>query len=107
MNSALCEFTGYTSAYVTFDRELRTIEEASRDLRAIIASEVFVLEATPKLLELADIMIKAQDAQEHHQDLKKGHADKKREPDPRLSRGRPSNDKPLSNQIFVQIDTTT
>ena len=48
MNTAVCASTGYSAAYLTFGRELRTPDEAQRDLRAIVQSENFVPEITPK-----------------------------------------------------------
>lgn len=49
MNSAFCSTTGYSAAQLTFGRELRTPDEAHRDLRTIVQNENFVPEITPKL----------------------------------------------------------
>ena len=47
MNTATCSSTGFTAAYLTFGRELRTPDEAYRDLRKVTITENFVPEITP------------------------------------------------------------
>ena len=80
MNTAVCASTGYTSAYLTFGRELRTPDEAQRDLRALVQSENFVPEITPKLALLADTLREARETHEVQQDKRKKTADKHRRP---------------------------
>ncbi|CAK9827511.1 hypothetical protein ANTRET_LOCUS5199 [Anthophora retusa] len=82
MNSAKCSTTGFTAAYLTFGRELRTPDDANRDLRTVIQSENFLPEITPKLLTLADTMQVAQQQQEKQQDQRKEYADKHRRRNP-------------------------
>ncbi|KAJ8934575.1 hypothetical protein NQ314_013274 [Rhamnusium bicolor] len=78
MNTSVCQFTGYTPAYLTFDRELRTPDDVRRDFRAIIESDNFVLQITPYLRTLATTLSQARDTHEHQQDIRKKYADSKR-----------------------------
>ena len=82
MNTAACSSTGYSSAYLTFGRELRSPDDAQRDLRAIVMSENFIPQITPRLLELADTLREAREIQEAHQDRRKSCADKRRRSGP-------------------------
>lgn len=84
MNSAKCETTGYTAAYFTFGRELRTPDDTGRDLRALIQEENFLPEVTAKLatLALADTLRVAQLTQEDRQDRRKRYADQRRRESP-------------------------
>ncbi|CAK9834477.1 Pro-Pol polyprotein [Anthophora retusa] len=82
MNSSKCGTTGFTTAYLTFGRELRTPDDANRDLRTVIQSENFLPEITPKLLTFADTMQVAQQQQEKQQDQRKEYADKHRRRNP-------------------------
>lgn len=71
MNTARCESTGYTPAYITFGRELRTIDDVNHDIRAITLSENFVAGITPHLLTLAEVLQTARETQEKKQDHNK------------------------------------
>lgn len=87
MNSTKCATTGFSAAYLTFGRELRTPDDASRDLRAVIQSENFLPEITPKLIALADTLKTAQQHQEEQQDQRKAYADPHRRPNPGYQQG--------------------
>lgn len=78
MNTARCGTTDYTAAYFTFGRELRTSDDANRELRA----ENFLPEIIPKLLALADTMKIAKENQKRQQDDRKAYTDRHRRPNP-------------------------
>lgn len=78
MNTTRCQTTGFTPAYLTFARELRSPCEVQTDLRAIVSNENFIPEITPRLLAIDTTFRKAQDTQEVQQDKRKHYADKHR-----------------------------
>ncbi|KAJ8970959.1 hypothetical protein NQ317_000645 [Molorchus minor] len=51
MNTSWCETTGQTAAYLTFDRELRTLDDITHDLTSIV--ENFVPQITPYLEKMS------------------------------------------------------
>ncbi|GBP02818.1 hypothetical protein EVAR_91005_1 [Eumeta japonica] len=63
MNTAKCDSTGYSPAYLTFGRELRTPTEVNYDLKAIVKAENFIPQKTPHLLKLADTLELANETQ--------------------------------------------
>lgn len=81
MNSAKCASTSYSPAFLTFGRELKTIDDSWHDFRQIVVSENFVPEITPKLLQMAKTMVKAQEVQEMNEENRKEYADKHRRVD--------------------------
>lgn len=87
MNTSQCDSTGFTPAYLTFGRELRTPDDVNRDLRAIIENENFIPEITPYLLDIANTLRTAKDNHEEQQDKTKFHADLKRRPTPTYELG--------------------
>lgn len=82
MNSAYNQSTGFSSAYLTFGREMRTIYEISHNLGDIVQSERFVPEITPHLKKLAHDLATARDNIEIMQDNNRRRANIKRRPDP-------------------------
>lgn len=78
MNTAKCDSTGYTPAYLTFGKELRTPMEVHYDFKAIVAAENFIPQITPHLLKLADTLQIANDSQIKMQDRNKIQFDRKR-----------------------------
>ncbi|XP_075162854.1 uncharacterized protein LOC142235487 [Haematobia irritans] len=80
MNTAKCDSTGYSAAYLTFGRELRSPLEAHHDLKAIIESENFISQITPHLIKMSDTLEKAKEATEKKQDRNKLYGDLKRRP---------------------------
>ncbi|GBL79856.1 Transposon Tf2-6 polyprotein [Araneus ventricosus] len=49
LNTAKCETTNHTAAFLQFGRELRTTDDVTHDLRALIDNDNFVDEITPYL----------------------------------------------------------
>ncbi|KAL0878922.1 hypothetical protein ABMA27_003919 [Loxostege sticticalis] len=82
MNSSTCSSTEYTPAFLTFGRELRTPDDTENDLRAIVISENFIPEITPKLLQLAETFKRAKEIQEGKEIKRKEYVDKSRRQSP-------------------------
>ncbi|CAG9093180.1 unnamed protein product [Plutella xylostella] len=82
INTAVCQSTGFTPAYLTFGRELRTPCDLTHDLSTVIRSENFVHEITPTLKKLADDLKIAKENVEKAQENNRLAANKKRRPDP-------------------------
>jgi hypothetical protein len=80
MNTAICLSTKHTPAYLTFGRELRTPNDNVNDFKAIVCSENFIPEITPKLVKIADIMNRAKELQEGKEIKRKEYRDKGRRP---------------------------
>ncbi|GFV31172.1 retrovirus-related Pol polyprotein from transposon 412 [Trichonephila clavipes] len=53
LNTAKCETTGHTAAFLNFGRELRTPSEVVKDIRVVIQNDNFVPEITPYLKKFA------------------------------------------------------
>ncbi|XP_061393470.1 protein still life, isoforms C/SIF type 2-like, partial [Musca vetustissima] len=87
MNTSKCSTTGYSAAYLTFGRELRSPCEVQNDLRAIVTAENFVPQITPHLLRLADALKIAKESEERMQDRNKLYADLKRLPQKEIKVG--------------------
>lgn len=68
MNSARCDSTMASAAFLTFGREMRTVQDVTDDLSLIVQSENFVAEITPRLHELAMILQAAKANTERTQD---------------------------------------
>ncbi|CAH2108897.1 unnamed protein product [Euphydryas editha] len=81
MNTAKVITTSYTPAYLTFARELRTPDDNAHDFRQIVQSENFIPEITPKLLMLANTLLKAREISEIKEERRKEVADKGRRKD--------------------------
>ena len=82
MNAARCSSTGQTAAYLTFGRELRTTDDAHRDLRAIVENENFVSEILPQLRMMEAALRQAREVHEMTEDQKKERADRVRRDPP-------------------------
>lgn len=78
INTTVCETTGQTPAYLTFARELRSPDDVSHDLRAVIESENFVPQITPYLKKFATILSESRDRSHIQQDRYKAKADQGR-----------------------------
>ncbi|KAI8436675.1 hypothetical protein MSG28_010163 [Choristoneura fumiferana] len=82
MNTAKSCSTGYTPAYLTFGRELRTPDDVNHDLREIVENDSFIKEVTPRLLMMANTLNRAREIQNEKEEKRKEYVDKKRQPCP-------------------------
>ncbi|GFU14358.1 retrovirus-related Pol polyprotein from transposon 412 [Trichonephila clavipes] len=78
LNTAKCETTGQTAAFLNFGRELRTLSEVVNDIRVVIQNDNFVPEITPYLKKFAKFSTQIREVVEQQQDSRKFYADKKR-----------------------------
>ena len=79
MNTAKCDTTGETAAFLQFGRELRTTDDVQHDIRAVIHNDNFVPEITPYLKRFADMTKEIKEKVEAKQDHRKKYADRKRQ----------------------------
>ncbi|GBN85804.1 hypothetical protein AVEN_93324-1 [Araneus ventricosus] len=82
MNTAKCETTGYTVAYLNFARELRNLDDVTTDLRSVIHNDNFVPEFTSYLKRFERNMSQIKENIEKSQYRRKAYADKSRKPSP-------------------------
>ncbi|GFV86061.1 retrovirus-related Pol polyprotein from transposon 412 [Trichonephila clavipes] len=82
LNTSKCESTDHTAAYLTFARELRTLDQVNTDLRSVIHNDNFVPEFTPYLKRFEGYMSQIKENIEMSQDRQKTYADKSRTPSP-------------------------
>ena len=87
MNSVKCASTGFSAAYLTFGRELRSPTEVFFDLKHIIQSETFIPQITPHLERMANTLALADESQQRLQDKNKTYADKNRKPHEEINVG--------------------
>ncbi|GFW53974.1 retrovirus-related Pol polyprotein from transposon 412 [Trichonephila clavipes] len=84
LNTSKCESTDHTAAYLTFARELQTLDQVNTDLRSVIHNDNFVPEFTPYLKRFEGYMSQIKENIEMSQDRQKTHtyADKSHRPIP-------------------------
>ncbi|GFW12873.1 integrase catalytic domain-containing protein [Trichonephila clavipes] len=87
INTAKCETTGQTAAFLNFGRELRTPSEVVNDIRVIIQNDIFVPEITPYLKKFAKFSTQIREVVEEQQDSRKFYTDKKRKAAPTYQPG--------------------
>jgi hypothetical protein len=87
LNTARCDTTGETAAFLMFGRELRTTDDVTRDLRAIISNDNFVPEITPYLKRFTNYMKQLKSDIELKQDKNKFYADKRIRKSPQFKAG--------------------
>ncbi|KAF8784452.1 Transposon Ty3-I Gag-Pol polyprotein like [Argiope bruennichi] len=73
LNTAKCETTNHTAAYLQFGRELRTTDDVTHNLRALIDNDNFVAEITPYLKRFARLTAEIKDHVEQKQDKRKAY----------------------------------
>ncbi|GFW03806.1 retrovirus-related Pol polyprotein from transposon 412 [Trichonephila clavipes] len=78
----LAMMVDHTAAYLTFARELQTLDQVNTDLRSVIHNDNFVPEFTPYLKSFEGYMSQIKENIEMSQDRKKTYADKSRRPSP-------------------------
>ncbi|GFT25180.1 retrovirus-related Pol polyprotein from transposon 412 [Trichonephila clavipes] len=82
LNTAKCETTGQTAAFLNFGTELCTPSEVVNDIRVVIQNDNFVPEITPYLKKFAKFSTQIREVVEKQQDSRKFYADKKRKAAP-------------------------
>ncbi|GBM92730.1 hypothetical protein AVEN_215452-1 [Araneus ventricosus] len=87
LNTAKCQTTGQTAAFLHFGRELRTADDVTHDLRVVIENDNFVAEITPYLKKFSQFMAQAKEVVEQQQDKRKQYADKRRRDTPQFHTG--------------------
>ncbi|GFU82317.1 uncharacterized protein TNCV_3195891 [Trichonephila clavipes] len=87
LNTAKCETTGQTAAFLNFGKELHTPSEVVNDIRVVIQSDNFVPEITPYLRNFAKFSTQTREVVEKQQDSRKFYADKKRKAAPAYQTG--------------------
>ncbi|GFX39976.1 hypothetical protein TNCV_2647391 [Trichonephila clavipes] len=87
LNTAKCETTGQTAAFLNFGRELRTPNEVVNAIRVVIQNDNFVPEITPYLKKFAKFSTQIREVVEEQQDSRKFYADKKRKAAPTYQPG--------------------
>ena len=87
MNSAKCQSTGFTAAYLTFGREMRTLDDVQHDVRAITQSENFIPNITTYLQGMINVLKDAKESEVKTQDRNKAYVDPHRRPQPHFDIG--------------------
>ncbi|GFX70197.1 retrovirus-related Pol polyprotein from transposon 412 [Trichonephila clavipes] len=87
LNTAKCETTGQTAAFLNFGRELRCPSEVVNDIRVVIQNDNFVPEITPYLKKFAKFSTQIREVVEEQLDSRKFYADKKRKTAPTYQPG--------------------
>ncbi|GFV84073.1 uncharacterized protein TNCV_3037351 [Trichonephila clavipes] len=87
LNTAKCETTGQTAAFLNFGRELRTPKEVVNDIRVIIQNNNFGPEINPYLKKFAKFSTQIRELVEEQQDSRKFYADEKRKAAPTYQPG--------------------
>ncbi|GFX93861.1 retrovirus-related Pol polyprotein from transposon 412 [Trichonephila clavipes] len=87
LNTAKCETTGQTAAFLNFGRELRTPSEVVNDILVVIQNDNFMPEITPYLKKFAKFSTQIREVVEEQQDSRKFYADKKRKAAPAYQPG--------------------
>ncbi|GFU05864.1 retrovirus-related Pol polyprotein from transposon 412 [Trichonephila clavipes] len=82
LNTAKCETTGQTAAFLNFCRKLRTPSEVVNDIRVVIQNDNFVPEITPYLKKFVKFSTQIREVVEEQQDSRKFYAGKKRKTAP-------------------------
>ncbi|XP_073811717.1 uncharacterized protein [Musca autumnalis] len=87
MNTAKCQSTGYSAAFLTFGRELRTLDDVQNDLRSIVERENFVPQISTYLRNLSSILKDSKECEQERQDANKNLYDSHRRSQPNFNVG--------------------
>lgn len=82
MNSSKCQSTGYSASFLTFGREMRTLDDVQHDVRSIVESENFIPEISTYLQTIVNFLKNAKEREMKTQDKNKVYADQGRRPQP-------------------------
>lgn len=82
MNTVKCQSTGHSAAYLNFGRELRTVDDVSHDIKAILSNDNFVPQITPYLKQFVSNMEDVKEKVTMEQERHKFYADQHRRPAP-------------------------
>ncbi|CAH2088970.1 unnamed protein product [Euphydryas editha] len=72
MNSAVCQTTGVSPAYLSFARELRSPLDVQYDIRSILNKDSFVPQITPYLKKFVESFVAVKERVECEQNRRKG-----------------------------------
>ena len=78
MNTAVCDTTGYTPAFLTYGKELRTVDDVVQNFTTVVENDNFVAEITPYLRKFATLTHEIRERIELKQDQRKRQFDKNR-----------------------------
>lgn len=78
MNTSKCQSTGYSASFLTFGREMRTLDDVQHDVRSIIQSENFIPEISTYLQSLVQVLKYAKEMEMKTQDKNKAYVDQHR-----------------------------
>lgn len=87
MNTAWNQGTGYTAAYLTFGRELRTPYDVTHDLRQVIQADAVNSDLASRLTEVTEAFHNARETHEREQDRRKAQHDRHTRPSPAYAPG--------------------
>lgn len=87
MNTAHCQTTNQSPAFLTFGRELRTLDDVQHDVKAIVESENFIPGISTYLRTMVNILKDARESEVKIQDKNKLYVDKRRRPQPNFDIG--------------------
>ncbi|GBM88288.1 hypothetical protein AVEN_107833-1 [Araneus ventricosus] len=78
LNTVKCETINHTTAFLQFVRELRTTDDVTHDLRALIDNNNFVAEITAYLKRFARLTAEIRDNVDQNQDKRRMYYDRRR-----------------------------
>lgn len=87
MNTTMCQSTKYTAAYLTFGRDLRTLDDVHHDMKSIVQSENFVAEITTFLEQIVDVFKNVKESVNKQQDHNKHYSNDRRRAQPNFDVG--------------------
>lgn len=96
MISAKCQSTGQTAAYLTFGREMRTLDDVQHDVKVIVESENFIPDLSPYLKTIVNILKDAKENEVRIQDKNKFYVDKNRRSQPGFE---------IASEVLVETHT--
>lgn len=80
MNSSKCQSTGYSASFLTFGREMRTLDDVQHDVKSIVETENVINELSKYLKTMVNFLGNAKELEMKAQDKNKIYMDKRRRP---------------------------